>query len=164
MKHPTFLGGSAMFRTTVASAPQNNHLLSRRQLGPSRWLSSNRPLASGCACGNGSPRLVPRCEGRSRSELLSCSSRRRRSSIAWRRRRRARVSREKPEASGLADARNRSELRAGQSFPVSRGRHVAGLERTLDWYLNNEDWWRALQDRSGLGKRLGRTRKDPKVN
>jgi len=30
-----------------------------------------------------------------------------------------------------------------------------GLERTVDWYLNNEAWWRALQDREGVGKRLG---------
>ena len=31
----------------------------------------------------------------------------------------------------------------------------AGLERTVDWYLDNEDWWRALQDRDGVGRRLG---------
>ncbi|KMW59349.1 dTDP-glucose 4,6-dehydratase [Candidatus Rhodobacter oscarellae] len=30
-----------------------------------------------------------------------------------------------------------------------------GLERTVDWYLENEDWWRALQGRDGVGKRLG---------
>ena len=24
-----------------------------------------------------------------------------------------------------------------------------GLERTVQWYLDNEDWWRALQDRRG---------------
>ncbi|QFU10248.1 dTDP-glucose 4,6-dehydratase 2 [Rhodobacteraceae bacterium THAF1] len=30
-----------------------------------------------------------------------------------------------------------------------------GLERTVDWYLANEDWWRALQSREGLGMRLG---------
>lgn len=30
-----------------------------------------------------------------------------------------------------------------------------GLERTVQWYLENEDWWRALQDRDGVGKRLG---------
>ncbi|MCL6285649.1 dTDP-glucose 4,6-dehydratase [Ruegeria sp. 2012CJ41-6] len=30
-----------------------------------------------------------------------------------------------------------------------------GLEKTLDWYLNNEAWWRALQNRSGVGERLG---------
>jgi dTDP-glucose 4,6-dehydratase len=30
-----------------------------------------------------------------------------------------------------------------------------GLERTVQWYLDNEDWWRALQDREGVGARLG---------
>lgn len=30
-----------------------------------------------------------------------------------------------------------------------------GLARTVDWYLANEDWWRALQARHGVGERLG---------
>lgn len=30
-----------------------------------------------------------------------------------------------------------------------------GLEKTVQWYLDNEDWWRALQDRQGVGTRLG---------
>ena len=30
-----------------------------------------------------------------------------------------------------------------------------GLAKTVDWYLDNEDWWRALQDRAGVGQRLG---------
>ncbi len=30
-----------------------------------------------------------------------------------------------------------------------------GLERTVQWYLDNEDWWRALQNRDGVGERLG---------
>ena len=30
-----------------------------------------------------------------------------------------------------------------------------GLERTVQWYLDNEAWWRALQDRAGVGERLG---------
>ncbi len=30
-----------------------------------------------------------------------------------------------------------------------------GLERTVQWYLDNEAWWRALQDRQGVGQRLG---------
>lgn len=30
-----------------------------------------------------------------------------------------------------------------------------GLEKTVQWYLDNEDWWRALQSRSGVGERLG---------
>ncbi len=32
-----------------------------------------------------------------------------------------------------------------------------GLEKTVQWYLDNEDWWRALQSRSGVGERLGKT-------
>jgi dTDP-glucose 4,6-dehydratase len=31
-----------------------------------------------------------------------------------------------------------------------------GLARTVDWYLENEAWWRALQAREGVGARLGR--------
>ena len=30
-----------------------------------------------------------------------------------------------------------------------------GLEKTADWFLANEGWWRALEDRDGVGKRLG---------
>ncbi|MEP2473702.1 MULTISPECIES: dTDP-glucose 4,6-dehydratase [Rhodobacterales] len=30
-----------------------------------------------------------------------------------------------------------------------------GLEKTVQWYLDNEDWWRALQTRDGVGQRLG---------
>ena len=30
-----------------------------------------------------------------------------------------------------------------------------GLERTVDWYLANEAWWRPLQARQGVGERLG---------
>ena len=30
-----------------------------------------------------------------------------------------------------------------------------GLELTVQWYLDNEDWWRALQNRNGVGTRLG---------
>ena len=30
-----------------------------------------------------------------------------------------------------------------------------GLEQTVRWYLENEDWWRALQARDGVGDRLG---------
>lgn len=31
-----------------------------------------------------------------------------------------------------------------------------GLARTVDWYLENEAWWKALQGREGVGQRLGR--------
>jgi len=30
-----------------------------------------------------------------------------------------------------------------------------GLARTVDWYLENEDWWRVLLERPGVGQRLG---------
>jgi dTDP-glucose 4,6-dehydratase len=30
-----------------------------------------------------------------------------------------------------------------------------GLRRTVQWYLENEAWWRRLQHRDGVGKRLG---------
>ncbi len=30
-----------------------------------------------------------------------------------------------------------------------------GLQRTVQWYLDNESWWRALQTRKGVGDRLG---------
>jgi len=30
-----------------------------------------------------------------------------------------------------------------------------GLARTVDWYLQNEDWWRPLLDRQGVMQRLG---------
>ncbi|KIC40592.1 dTDP-glucose 4,6-dehydratase [Ruegeria sp. ANG-R] len=30
-----------------------------------------------------------------------------------------------------------------------------GLRLTAQWYLDNEPWWRALQDRQGVGERLG---------
>jgi dTDP-glucose 4,6-dehydratase len=30
-----------------------------------------------------------------------------------------------------------------------------GLALTVQWYLDNEPWWRALQDRAGVGTRLG---------
>ncbi|QHQ34088.1 dTDP-glucose 4,6-dehydratase [Algicella marina] len=30
-----------------------------------------------------------------------------------------------------------------------------GLRRTVDWYLENEAWWRPLLERDGVGKRLG---------
>ncbi|WP_448329046.1 dTDP-glucose 4,6-dehydratase [Sulfitobacter sp. M13] len=31
-----------------------------------------------------------------------------------------------------------------------------GLALTVDWYLENEGWWRALQSRQGVGERLGK--------
>ncbi|SOC18167.1 dTDP-glucose 4,6-dehydratase [Rhodobacter maris] len=31
-----------------------------------------------------------------------------------------------------------------------------GLEKTVQWYLDNAEWWRALQGRAGVGERLGK--------
>ena len=33
-----------------------------------------------------------------------------------------------------------------------------GLEMTVSWYIDNEDWWRPLLDRDGVGARLGMAR------
>ena len=30
-----------------------------------------------------------------------------------------------------------------------------GLEKTVQWYLDNEDWWMPLKSRLGIGERLG---------
>ena len=30
-----------------------------------------------------------------------------------------------------------------------------GLERTVQWYLDNPDWWQSLLERTGVGQRLG---------
>lgn len=30
-----------------------------------------------------------------------------------------------------------------------------GLEKTVQWYLDNKDWWQPLLDRPGIGQRLG---------
>lgn len=47
-------------------------------------------------------------------------------------------------------ARIRAELGWRPSVTLEQG-----LAKTVDWYLANEDWWRPLQERSGVGKRLG---------
>ena len=47
-------------------------------------------------------------------------------------------------------ARIRTELGWRPSVTLQQG-----LEKTVAWYLANEDWWRALQSRDGVGKRLG---------
>lgn len=31
-----------------------------------------------------------------------------------------------------------------------------GLRKTVLWYLENRDWWKALQSRDGVGARLGK--------
>ena len=47
--------------------------------------------------------------------------------------------------------RIRSELGWRPSVTVEEG-----LASTVDWYLENEGWWRALQTRQGVGERLGK--------
>ena len=49
-------------------------------------------------------------------------------------------------------ARIRTELGWRPSVTLDQG-----LARTVDWYLANEPWWRALLDRQGVGERLGVT-------
>lgn len=46
--------------------------------------------------------------------------------------------------------RIRTELRWRPSVTVEEG-----LKRTVEWYLDNEAWWRPLLDREGVGRRLG---------
>lgn len=48
--------------------------------------------------------------------------------------------------------RTRAELGWRPSVTVEQG-----LRKTVQWYLDNEPWWRALQSRPGVGKRLGKT-------
>ncbi len=47
-------------------------------------------------------------------------------------------------------ARIRDELGWRPSVNLAQG-----LEKTVQWFLDNEDWWRALQNRDGVGERLG---------
>ena len=47
-------------------------------------------------------------------------------------------------------SRIRNELGWRPSVTVEEG-----LRKTVEWYLANESWWRALQSREGVGTRLG---------
>ncbi len=47
-------------------------------------------------------------------------------------------------------ARIRTELGWRPSVTVEEG-----LARTVQWYLDNDAWWRPLQERQGVGQRLG---------
>ena len=47
-------------------------------------------------------------------------------------------------------SRIRDELGWSPSVTVEKG-----LEQTVQWYLDNEDWWKPLQNRPGVGERLG---------
>ncbi|MEY8098525.1 dTDP-glucose 4,6-dehydratase [Falsihalocynthiibacter sp. S25ZX9] len=46
--------------------------------------------------------------------------------------------------------RIRTELNWRPSVTVEEG-----IAKTVDWYLDNQDWWSALQNRDGVGARLG---------
>lgn len=46
--------------------------------------------------------------------------------------------------------RIRTELGWRPSVTVEQG-----LERTVQWYLDNESWWKPLLSRAGVGTRLG---------
>ena len=50
-------------------------------------------------------------------------------------------------------SRIRDELGWRPSVTVEQG-----LEKTVQWYLDNETWWRALQDRDGVGTRIGQVK------
>jgi dTDP-glucose 4,6-dehydratase len=50
-------------------------------------------------------------------------------------------------------ARIRSELGWRPSVTLDQG-----LEKTVAWYLEHRDWWQALLDRDGVGKRLGQSK------
>ena len=47
-------------------------------------------------------------------------------------------------------SRIRNELGWQPSFTIEQG-----LEKTVQWYLDNKHWWKPLQNLSGVGKRLG---------
>ena len=47
-------------------------------------------------------------------------------------------------------ARMRNELGWRPSLTLDQG-----LEKTVQWYLDNKAWWQALQGRDGVGERLG---------
>ena len=49
--------------------------------------------------------------------------------------------------------RIRSELGWRPSVTLDQG-----LEKTVAWYLEHRDWWQALLDRDGVGKRLGQSK------
>ncbi|MGR3369350.1 MULTISPECIES: dTDP-glucose 4,6-dehydratase [Roseobacteraceae] len=50
----------------------------------------------------------------------------------------------------IDSSRIRTELGWRPSVTVEEG-----LTRTVQWYLDNESWWRPLQQRHGVGQRLG---------
>jgi dTDP-glucose 4,6-dehydratase len=50
----------------------------------------------------------------------------------------------------IDSSRIRNELGWRPSVTIDEG-----LEKTVRWYLDNEDWWRPLLNRSGVGQRLG---------
>ena len=79
------------------------------------------------------------------------------------------LDRKRPREGSYADLINFVQDRAGHDlrYAIDPGRIRTelgwrpsvtleeGLERTVDWFLANEDWWRPLQSRAGVGQRLG---------
>lgn len=51
----------------------------------------------------------------------------------------------------IDSSRIRNELGWSPSLTIEEG-----LEKTVQWYLENENWWRPLLERAGVGQRLGR--------
>ena len=47
-------------------------------------------------------------------------------------------------------SRMRNELGWNPSVTI-----FEGLEKTIKWYIDNQTWWETLQQRNGVGKRLG---------
>ena len=47
-------------------------------------------------------------------------------------------------------SRIRNELGWNPSVTI-----LEGLEKTIKWYIDNQTWWETLQQRNGVGKRLG---------
>ena len=54
------------------------------------------------------------------------------------------------ERYAIDPSRIRTELGWRPSVSVDEG-----LEKTVRWYLDNKDWWKPLQKRIGVGRRLG---------
>ena len=50
----------------------------------------------------------------------------------------------------IDSSRIRNELGWRPSVTIEEG-----LKKTVQWYLDNDDWWRPLLNRSGVGERLG---------
>ena len=54
----------------------------------------------------------------------------------------------------LRYAINPSKVERELGWQIARS-FEQGLEQTIDWYLDNEWWWRPLRDKRYRGERLG---------